>query len=311
MLIKAGKYFDHNRLIDYLGQIERIFNLAEDRQLENLKWDFSKVEQVSIVNLLVFCKLVEYTFENGLLKKPTMVSNAFVDDRLRFFDFNSLLEAYTMKTGEEAALKNLYVRQESGFLIAPQPLVRSDFSFRSKLNAVYLPEIQRYYNSVNHAVGTVFTCLSELSLNFWAHAIGDNHSILMAYGNKNKIEIACADTGAGIISTLKHSGSSDLSGLSNVAILTKSIERGVTSKKNTNHMGYGLWLVTEIVKRMGGVFGLYSEGAYLQLRGEKMSVGTCGYWKGAIVYLSIPLHNCFPLDKLTPEFQNSVEINWQ
>lgn len=309
MHIRGGKYFDHNRLVDFLADTAFIFTL-KDKPKKGVSFDFSKIQEVSIINLLVFCKVVEFTYENNLFYMPTMQMNDVIEERLNFFGFSPLLEAYVKETDEEKALKKLSVRQVGGFLIAPQPLMRSDFSFRSKLNAVYLPGIQKYYSSVNNAISIIFTCLSELSLNFWAHATGDSHSILMAYGSKNKIEIGCADNGAGIVSTLKESLGSEYQDLDNVTILSKSIERGVTSKKGTNHMGYGLWLVSEIVKRMGGILGLYSEGAYLNVRGEKITKGACGYWKGSIVYLSLPLDKCFALDELMPIFENTVNINW-
>lgn len=312
LTIKAEKYFDHNRLIEFLNSAEWVFKL-DKKHKQGVLLDLSRIERVSIINLLVFFKLVEYTYENELFAYPKWLSNSFVDERFRFFGFWSLLKAYMESDDEEKVLKRMKVSEKSGFLIAPQPLLRSDFTFRSKLNSNYLPEIQKYYSSANNAVSIIFTCLSELSLNFWAHATGDSHSILMAYGSKNKIEIGCADNGEGIVSTLKNAFGSNYSKMSNSSILAQSVERGVTSKKGTNHMGYGLWLVCEIVKKMGGILGLYSEGAYLNVKGSKVEKGPCGYWKGTIVYLSLPLDKCFSLEELLPVTAESskIQINWK
>jgi hypothetical protein len=309
LIIKAGKYFDHNRLLDFLDALQPIFRI-KSKSRPGVILDFTKVEKISIINLLVFFKLVEYSYDNDLFFMPKMDTNYFMEERLNFFGFSPLLDAYVREGNEGDSLKSLSVRQIEGFLIAPQPLLRNDFSFRSKLNSIYLPDIQKYYNSVTDAVSIIFTCLSELSLNFWAHAFGDNRSILMAYGNKNKIEIGCADNGAGIITTLKQ-GSESVIDLDDISILLKALERGVTSKKNTNHMGYGLWLISEIAKKMDGIFNLYSEGVYLSIKNGKIYSGKCGYWKGTIVYLSLPLQKCFPLEELMPKFENKVDINWQ
>lgn len=132
----------------------------------------------------------------------------------------------------------------------------------------------------------VFQCLSEVVINFWEHAIDDTKSILVAEGSKDYVKIACADTGKGIISTL---GPTLEKGYSKVDILLKSLEKEVTSKQNTDHMGCGLWIIDELVAKAKGKLYIYSEGVYYKREfGDRMA-SVCSYWKGTIIYIFLPL----------------------
>jgi signal transduction histidine kinase len=158
----------------------------------------------------------------------------------------------------------------------------------------------------------IFLCLSEILLNFWEHAIDDTNSILVAEGNENHIEIACADTGNGIITTLNRVFEN--SSINRPNTLKKSVEKYVTSKKMTNHMGYGLWILNQIAKRTNGRFHIYSEGAYFKNDFSKEIADKCGYWKGTIIYLSLPLKNPITLSDLENHNDNKfndIKINWK
>jgi hypothetical protein len=135
----------------------------------------------------------------------------------------------------------------------------------------------------------LFTCLSEILLNFWEHAVDDNRSIIIADGTKKKIEIACADTGEGIITSLKTNPK--YSNMHDSKILSKALDIGATSKERTNHMGYGLWIINEITNLVRGKLYIYSEGYFFKNDHGKVKSGSCAFWKGTIVYLNLPLGN--------------------
>jgi hypothetical protein len=59
----------------------------------------------------------------------------------------------------------------------------------------------------------------------------------------------------------------------------------------TNHMGYGLWILDEIVTATQGKLHIYSEGAYIFNNHGKKIKGLCSFWQGTIIYLSLPLAN--------------------
>lgn len=111
----------------------------------------------------------------------------------------------------------------------------------------------------------------------------------MAKGNKQHFEIACADNGDGIITTLlpqyrKYSKSG-------YNILRFSVEKNVSSKMSEGHMGCGLWLVNEFVSRSKGILSIFSGHGYYQNKKGKIKCGESPFWQGTIIHLDIPLNN--------------------
>jgi hypothetical protein len=86
------------------------------------------------------------------------------------------------------------------------------------------------------------------------------------------------------------------------------LKKGVTSKKNSGHMGYGLWLIDEFAEASNGDFAVCSEGGYFYRRGKRIKKGECGNWKGTIVYVRIPLNNLHglsvALDTMRKQYEN-------
>src|SRR5690606_12886621 len=106
------------------------------------------------------------------------------------------------KEVSEKAFKEFKIKLEERFIIAPQALLRTTNYTNEYLRNEFIPNIEKYYSKSPESVSLIFSCFSEILLNFWEHAIQDTKSVILADGNKNKIEIACADTGIGIISNL-------------------------------------------------------------------------------------------------------------
>ena len=110
-------------------------------------------------------------------------------------------------------------------------------------------------------------------------------------GAENVLSItgdSCQFSGNGIITSLE--GMLDSKINTKPLKLLKAVEKNITSKQNTNHMGYGLYILNEIATRTGGRFHIYSEGAFYNNDFGKIKHDTCGYWKGTIIYLSLPLN---------------------
>ena len=133
----------------------------------------------------------------------------------------------------------------------------------------------------------ILSCISEILSNFWKHATDDAQSIIMAVGKSDRIEIACVDTGNGIVSTLRNTLSTR--NASNTDILAKALNKGTTSKIDSNHMGYGLWIIDEIVSKTKSRLHIYSEGCSVKNDYGVRKKGQCGYWKGTIVSLILYL----------------------
>jgi hypothetical protein len=201
---------------------------------------------------------------------------------------------------------------ENNFIIAPHALIRADKKSKDEINKTYLPQIEKYYKENDKTVSMILLVFSEVLLNFWEHAKNDTQSIIVAHGNKQRIEIACADTGDGIISTLGSTLAKDEKKISPVNILLKSLEKGITSKASTNHMGYGLWILNQLATITKGRIALYSQGAYYSNDGGAVQNGQCGFWKGTIISIALPLNNPKTLEDIENKGDHmDIKINWK
>ncbi|HLO69781.1 MAG TPA: ATP-binding protein [Flavipsychrobacter sp.] len=283
-----------------------------ERAVPNVIMDYSKIKEISIIGLLLLYKFIDYTYQNYCFKNPDMLVGDVIEDAWEKYEFEDLINRYILnKDITEQAYKKFKVKVDENFIIAPQPLLRSTQYSSESLKNEFLPKLHKYYNNNEKIVQMLFTCLSEVLLNFWEHAVDDNRSIVVADGTKTKIEIACADTGSGLISSLK--GNPKYEKLPHEYILSKAFERGVTSKEKTHHMGYGLWIINEIVNRSKGKFHVYTEGFYYKNEYGKVKKGKCAYWKGTIIYIYLPLTKPTTFSdilKTTSPNLSSIKVNF-
>lgn len=313
-VIRFPRLFRASKTIDFLKYYEFIFD-SKKKFVPNVLVDFSLTEEISVLNVLVFVKVIEYATVNDCFIAPRYKPNDLVALAFKKFGFMDIVKAYLENIEEKADIiySAFRVKQENGFLIAPQGLIRSTTLSKLALEQKFLPSIQSYYQGNYKAMVLIITCISEIALNFWEHATEDARSVLVAYGNEKVIEIACADNGQGIVSTL---GPILAKNNKDAAyVLSSAMGKGVTSKKHTDHMGYGLWLVSEIAIATKAKLYIYSEGAYCHIVNGKMTSGLCAYWPGTIFYLSLPLQTDLSLVDIVN--QNSTQdgdeptINWQ
>jgi len=309
--IVAPKHFTASSLINFIQNCEEIFRLNNKRE-KGFLLDLSKIQQASMLGSLVIYKLIEYTLTHNCFERPAVYFENPIKEALKKYGFSNLILTFMAdrKIAEEE-YKKLKVSVGENFIIAPQALLRNDKYSIESLNKNYLPLIEKYYQESDKVVSMIFLVFSEVLLNFWEHAVDDSKSIIVANGNSQNIEIACADTGEGIVTTLGRSLSSQ--NINPESVLAKSIQKGVTSKKFSNHMGYGLWILDEIVSRTNGRMHIYSEGAFYYNESGKKKSGKCGFWQGTIIYLSLPLIKPVTLCdiELDSQMQNKeIKINW-
>lgn len=311
MNLSAPKFLNHNYIEEYLKTIEIVFQLP-GKMIRDVNMNLSNVQETSIVGLLLVYKIVDFTYQNNCFFKPNLTTNKLIEDAWDKYDFRDLMNRYINKKDlTEEAYKNFKIKIENNFIIAPQPLLRSAEFSKESLKNEFIPKLNSYYKD-EKLVSMLFTCLSELLLNFWEHAKEDNRSIIIADGTKNKIEIACADTGDGMLTTLKQNPK--YSNYSSIQLIEKSVSKGATSKEYTNHMGYGLWIIDQLTTLTKGKFHIYSEGVFYQNNFGKKIKKKCSYWKGTIVYLNLPLSKAYTLCDLEPllisEKSNQIKINF-
>lgn len=281
-VFSVPKSVDHNNILPFLRMAEGIFKMKHQMK-KNVLFDLFFVNKTNILGLLLMYKFIEYTTTNECFELPQLRYNSYVEEQLKKYGFWELFQAY-MKN-KDVNYDKLDFIQEGRFFIAPLALLRNS---RYDIKEHFLPEIESYYSYNDKIVSMVLLCIGEVLLNFWEHAVNDTKSIIVASGNESKVEIACADTGNGVISTLSPTLARRIS---KEEVLAKSLEKGVTSKRMTNHMGYGLWILNEIVTATKGKLHLYSEGAYVFNDHGKIKKGPCSFWQGTIIYISLPLVN--------------------
>lgn len=296
-----------NFALNIIAKSEFIF-YSKNKQIKDQVICVKNVQEANIFGLLIIYKVIEFAVNNGCFNGGKLRYNNYMQKMWEQYNFFDLMNAFFVENFEEKniskEIKGLDVQSRNNCIIAPQPLLRDDVYSDQYLKTKFLPKIREYYKESDKAILMILTCFSEIVLNFWEHAKEDNKSIMIADGNKNTIEIACADTGDGIISTLSNSFSKDTK---KEDILEKALEKKITSKRLTNHMGFGLFVINEIVKAVNGKLALFSEGYYYEYNGGKIIKGRCGYWKGTIIYLSLPLKTPKTLIDLTSMVEKNHE----
>lgn len=308
MVIQAPKYLTKNFIPQFLRKVEKTFEW-KNKQVPNVQIDLSTIQEADILGLLIIYKYIDFTYTHYCFKKPNLHIDHYINDTWAKYEFDELIRAYiSNKEVTDKPFKEFRIKLENNFIIAPQALLRNSNYSNEYLQNEFIPKLGKYYNNEQKITDLIFSCFSEILLNFWEHAVQDTKSVIIADGNKSKIEIACADTGKGIVSNLN-----DFFGESckKADLLKKSVEKGITSKPNSNHMGFGLWLVNELVKLNNGRFHIYSQGYYYFNDFGKIKSGSCPFWPGTIIYINLNLNNPKTLsDLLSLNVSNKLKINF-
>lgn len=308
MTYTIPKHFNHNSIDDFLIKFGDVFFKINKAEKE-ITVNSSNNHTISVIGLVLLYKWMDFASKKKCFDSPTLLlfeENNILSslDKYDFWDLIKGLFGEISKREEQKIYESLKVRQENNLIIAPQPMIRGNSLTRDNLHKIYAPQIIKFYND-DKTSEMILTCISEILLNFWKHALEDPQSILVAEGNKSKIEIGCVDTGNSIISTLKE-GKTEFRNLTSKQILQKAIQKNVTSKPKTFHMGRGLWILDEMATITGGIFHLYSEGVSYKNQNGKKIFDNCGYWKGTIVYLNLPLQKPVAMDDILKEEKNDL-----
>ena len=194
-----------------------------------------------------------------------------------------------------------------GFLIAPQVLVRGNAQTKKDFDVKFMNALVNFYGlELKNFIQAILQCGVEISSNFYNHAKTDTKSIILARGSKGSVEIACADTGDGLLETLREL--KEYKSFSDFELIKKAFNKNVTSKPNTTHMGYGLWFLLEIVKRFDGYFEVYSSNINFSTKFGKVKIVQSPYWKGTIIYLKIGVKNGIEIADILRENRKEIDF---
>lgn len=293
--------------VDLLYRIQSVFD-AEEKMLRNFELDLSSVTRINIIGVLILYKFMSYSLDKRCYDRPKVYysTNEVLKRKIEEYGFNNLIYGLINnagKKGEDKMLKKLKIKNVDNFLIAPRALFQSDSTKWAELNKNFFSEIQSYYHQ-KEAQELILQILSEIMLNFWTHATEDASSVIVAVGDKTTIEVAYADTGNGIISTMQECLTHQRPPCQ---VMQLAMVKGVTSKPQTPHLGQGLWWLNEFANRNDGQITVLSEGVYYQKCRNRTKCCLTGYWKGTIIWISLRLDNIQTLSSI-PEDDNVKKI---
>lgn len=277
----------------FFNEVEPIFTLA-NAKLKNVELDTSETEKADIFGQLLLYKFIEYTIHKNCFSSPStnLNRNSKLKDLLDRTGFLPFVNEFMNK--KTSQLKNdipndykLDWKESEKFYIAPIVLSTKTNDYTEKEELIR-KKIREYYRGDQTIVGTIMSCISEVGSNFLEHAEESTNSVMVASGNTEYFELACADTGKGVLTSLRQVIKSKMQPHE---LLRMSLNKGVTSKPGTNHLGAGLWLISQYVLFSQGEMYIFSEGASCHQKKDKFKMGQCGRWKGTIIYVRLSLNH--------------------
>ena len=307
MVVNIQKYLDVGHIDTFIRLTNCVFGYT-DREVPGFSLDFSRVEKADLLGVLLTYKILEYSTVHRCFSSPIhdIYHNNVLLSTIEKFGFGDLIKSLMSdkKSRATSEYKKLKVKNDNDCVIAPIALLRSEH-FHSELviRQQYEPVITSFYNSES-IVEMILEVFTEIMHNFWAHATEDK-SIIAGYGNRNFFEIACVDNGIGIDGTI-HSA---FPGCIGEKALKYAMSRGVTSKKGTNHMGYGLWFINEIVSRAGGIVQIISNDCMFTNKSGRTVLQKCPKWKGSVVFVKLPLTMPVTIKDIEQGHRELNEIN--
>jgi anti-sigma regulatory factor (Ser/Thr protein kinase) len=333
LTIRLPKKVTHSTLTQIFDKSEQVFLKSEGHSVVVING--SRVEEIDFISQLTIYKIISYLVKNNKKVAINFRLNDLILHELKESGFYDLLSRFTKDSIKDAAKESVLMRLKDffkltsnyekdilsqitdlstldshfgeKFYIAPFTLIRTESHKKDKQSKIK-SQINTFYADDNKKIRLIHTCIEEIYMNFWRHATEDSETVMLVHGTKKYVEIMVADNGQGIRTTLSNANYGK-----KLNLVSKAVERGVTSRPNTNHMGWGLWLVSELARKNKGVFRLFSEGDFYSIIRDSVHMGNCGFWKGTVIYLSIPLNNgIVGLEGLDlPEMKRTPLIRWE
>lgn len=302
LLYKTPENFCAHNVKYFLENIKGIFEL-DNSETDGAFFNVMQTKKIDLLGLLLIYKFLNYTVKKRCFANPQtdLKNNKTISNELRRIGFQKLVdENFTIKDPDDT--KTEY-SEKDGFFLAPIVLERAS----EKDNGIET-KIKNYYNDIKISQG-LLQCIGEIASNFQEHAVSDTKSVLVARGNKEQIEIACADNGAGIITTLMPALKENYY-QRRYDVIKKSIEENITSKAQEGHMGCGLWIVNQFVTNTKGILYIFSQDGYLLNKKGIIKCGQSPFWKGTIIYVNMPLSNKEVFSKIMQEKERKIELTY-
>ena len=93
------------------------------------------------------------------------------------------------------------------------------------------------------------------------------------------------------------------------SIMRCALEKNVTSKPNSNHLGMGLYMLKCItLNNKDSIFHIISdEVEYIQSQNKPGVIKDTSFWNGTITYLKLNIKNLMPLSQIKELYTPTIE----
>lgn len=297
---------ERTNILEIIGRLACVFDYSGQNR-PNFFLNFDNVKKIDALGVLVLYKLLEYSVTHQCFKKPlfNLTHNNPIEQQIEKYGFSELITKLMDNKTKEQYYKNLTTLVTKDFILAPVAMLKDEETSSQKTQA--LKDIVNYYGS-NDISTMILQLFSELFLNYISHSENDNKSVIVVHGNKHKIEFGCADNGIGIIASLR--ANPRYKNVHSMQLLRHAVERGVTSKENTDHVGYGLYYINEVVSRLNGQLLILTDEWMLQNTHGKINVKQVARWKGTLLSINIPLTFAVTINDIEPVFNPQIKVNF-
>lgn len=313
MIFQPPSRFNRSEVNNFITSSSFIFKSCEKKE-KNFVLDLSRIKEITLFGQLLIYKFISYTVRNACFLEPKILwhPDRKIENEFTKSGFQNILSSYISYPKDRKRIEQSYKKfksiSENNYFFSPHCLIRSQEESRNKIEQDFIDGVSAFYTN-KKCVSVVALCISELLMNFWSHATDDSDTVLVARGGQKYFELFFADNAQGIITTLKKSDE-QIRKKANIEVLEDAVKKGVSSKKNTFHQGYGLYLVSQLAISNHGIFSIYSEGAQIHFSKRKIKKGEAGYWKGTIVYLKLDLNKPKTIKDLLLD-PIDKRINWR
>jgi len=148
------------------------------------------------------------------------------------------------------------------------------------------------------AESTLRHCIGEIVDNVFVHSRSPVNAVICAqhFPNARRSQVGIVDTGIGFRGSFGenttfhrlHLGQRDALVLGLAPFVTSKPQTGAPYEHSYGRLGVGLFIVAEVLDRVGGRFFLVSEGAGVDRRGGRHHWSSVKPWRGTIVGFEVP-----------------------
>lgn len=283
IIVHIDRVLTVNNLSSFMQKINNIF-IWKEQMLPNFHLDLLNTEDADLLGIVVLYKMLEYSVVHKCFIQPSIYLSNKLKTFIKKYGFSDLVTELMKQKDIKSEFENLKPEIKDDFFVAPIALWSGHKISQKDWNYRLYPLINNYYKNENISL-MIFQFFTELYSNFLSHSHDQSKSIMVAHGTNKWIEIACVDTGIGIVESLRKKYPKKRK----KDVLWSAMQKKVSSNLNDGHMGYGLWTIDETIKLLGAKLQIWSNGAYYRRLGKKIWLSDSVNWTGVIIYVRFPV----------------------